>query len=308
MPSIRACHWLILLVLALDGVLLAVGQVSVNPPPPVFFGAVALGAFAALPLWNRASARSAAAAVAAVECLTASFAVALFTHLWMAAPRPDIDGVLADLDFLLGFDWRATTSLMLTIDPRGVLAVIYLAILPLVPLIPAILHLLGKSAAAEAYRRVYMLSLLACGAIWAFFFSQGPYFHLRELGIPVPGPTIVGAEAYRIAALWRAGDLSQVDVTRFAGLIGFPSFHAAMAILICYGLCQLKAGVLVALPLTVLVLVATVTEGGHNVVDVIAGAGLTLTLLAACEGRFTVRRPAARASAARGRAGPGIPA
>lgn len=310
MPSIRACQWLIFLVLALDGYLLAVGPVTVDRPPPTFFGAVALGLLASLPLWDRVLRRSpvAAAAVAAIECLTASFAVALFTHLWMSVPRPEIDGVLAAMDTMLGFDWSTTNSLMLAIDPRGFLAFVYLGILSLVPLSPAVLHLIGKSAAAEAYRRVYVLSLLACGATWAIFFSQGPYYHLRENGIEVAGPTVVGADAYRVAALWRAGEASVVDVTRLSGFIGFPSFHAVMAILICYGLCQLKSGVLVALPLTVVVLVATVTEGGHNVVDVIAGAGMTLALLAACEGRFALRRPTSQKRTARGHAGPGIPA
>lgn len=64
------------------------------------------------------------------------------------------------------------------------------------------------------------------------------------------------------------------------GLIGFPSFHAVLALLVTWYASSLKRYVFVpVLALNFLVLLSTPIQGGHHVVDVLAGfavAGISI--------------------------------
>jgi membrane-associated phospholipid phosphatase len=72
----------------------------------------------------------------------------------------------------------------------------------------------------------------------------------------------------------RNGRLGRVDLAHTDGLITFPSMHAVLALLVCLALWQYRRWRVPLMFFTILMLVATVSEGGHYLVDVLGGAAL----------------------------------
>jgi membrane-associated phospholipid phosphatase len=62
-----------------------------------------------------------------------------------------------------------------------------------------------------------------------------------------------------------------ISPTSAKGLIGFPSFHAVMALFVVWYARELRYVRWFVLALNTAVLVATPIQGGHHVVDVLAG-------------------------------------
>ena len=84
------------------------------------------------------------------------------------------------------------------------------------------------------------------------------------------------------------------------GLIGFPSFHAVLALLVTWYVRDLKYVRWPVLGLNLVILIATPIQGGHHVIDVVAGfavAALSVVLAEkvmalAARGRIPVFSPA----------------
>jgi membrane-associated phospholipid phosphatase len=73
---------------------------------------------------------------------------------------------------------------------------------------------------------------------------------------------------------YRSGALNTVDIHHFDGVVTFPSFHAAMALMTAYAFRDVRW---LFGPICIwsgLTLLATMPIGGHYAVDVVAGAGV----------------------------------
>jgi PAP2 superfamily len=70
------------------------------------------------------------------------------------------------------------------------------------------------------------------------------------------------------------------DFDRIVGLVAFPSFHAGAAVLLAVATRGLRYLWLPFLVFNVLVLIGTVTEGGHNFADVISGCAIAVAAVA----------------------------
>ena len=78
----------------------------------------------------------------------------------------------------------------------------------------------------------------------------------------------------------RHGVDSVMDYHNIIGLVSFPSFHAGAAVLLASATRNLGWFSLPFLVFNALVLVGTVTEGGHNLTDVIAGGVISIAAIA----------------------------
>jgi membrane-associated phospholipid phosphatase len=67
-----------------------------------------------------------------------------------------------------------------------------------------------------------------------------------------------------------------VDISNVQGLVSMPSFHTALAVLFTYWLRKLRPLFYIAIPLNVIMILSTPTEGGHYLADVIAGLFLSV--------------------------------
>ncbi|MDJ1159486.1 phosphatase PAP2 family protein [Chelatococcus sp. SYSU_G07232] len=62
------------------------------------------------------------------------------------------------------------------------------------------------------------------------------------------------------------------DLRKVEGIVTFPPFHTVLAILTAYACRDVRPLFVAAVLLNALVIVSTLPEGGHHLVDIMAGA------------------------------------
>jgi membrane-associated phospholipid phosphatase len=120
----------------------------------------------------------------------------------------------------------------------------------------------------------------------AVFIAQGAIeYHVGATPAYVPQ---TGVHQAHIIRDLRAGTLDWVDPARLAGLLTFPSFHAASAVLFIWGAWPIRwlRGPMLAVNLAMLA--ATPIEGGHYLVDIFGGMAMAALGIASL--RFTRAR------------------
>ncbi len=60
------------------------------------------------------------------------------------------------------------------------------------------------------------------------------------------------------------------------GLVGFPSFHTVMALMALFALWPYRIARFVLVPVSLLLLPGILAHGGHNLMDVLAGAAIAV--------------------------------
>jgi len=203
--------------------------------------------------------------------MSAGFSVLNYLLLTVAGHR--IDAPLALLDRAIGVDWPALMALAAQ-HPfvAAAMQLAYISVLPQLALLVAVLGLFGR------HERIYALCLcLTAGAalcifVWTLAPSFGA-FSVYSLPASVAHRlplALDGHYANTLVGLLAHGP-GRISPTDAKGLIGFPSFHAAMALFVVWHARELAVVRWFALALNALVLVATPIQGGHHVVDVIGG-------------------------------------
>lgn len=203
--------------------------------------------------------------------MSAAFSVLNFFLLTVAGPR--IDGSLATLDRALGVDWPALMAFVAQYPlVNMVFQLVYISVLPQIALLVVALGLKGES------RRIYELCLAVsiaaaiAMAIWTIAPSFGA-FSVYDLPPAVSGKLMLALDsryAHDLVQLLAHGP-GRIAPDSAKGLIGFPSYHAVLALLVVWYAREIPVLRWGALALNTVVLVATPIQGGHHVVDVLAG-------------------------------------
>lgn len=202
--------------------------------------------------------------------MSASFSMLNYLLLTVAGPR--IDAPLAALDRAMGVDWPA----MMNVAARHPLvsAALQLAYISVLPQIAVLVTMLGWQG---QHQNIYALclSLTAGAAISIFVWTLVPSFgafSVYELPASVSRlPLALDAQYAKDLMGLLAHGPGRISPTSAKGLIGFPSFHAVMALFVVWYARELKIVRWLILALNAAVLVATPIQGGHHVVDVLAG-------------------------------------
>jgi membrane-associated phospholipid phosphatase len=211
------------------------------------------------------------------------------TYVAAAANLPIQDANLARLDQLLGLDWRAYYRFL---QERPVLtSYVYIGYAMITwPAIgvPLLLASTRHYLRLQQFILACILTLVATALISSLVPAIGTY---SEYGI---APDVPGfrASGYLVQLhelpLIRDGSLRKLDFNTMDGIITFPSFHAAAAVLSLWAFWVVWWMRPLALIANVGMLLATPLVGGHYFVDVIAGAALAVLAIAAA-GRVGVR-------------------
>lgn len=205
---------------------------------------------------------------------SASFSVMNYLLLTVAHTR--IDAFLAHVDVMLGVDWPAMMRAV-ALHPLSnlILHVTYISVLPQLALV--ILCLGWMENAAEIHRFCLALAIGAaiCIAFWTAFPSFGAF---SVYDLPSALSSRLNLElntqyARELEALLSKGP-GYITPHELRGLIGFPSYHAAMAMLAVWYARSLRYLCWPLLAWNLVVLVATPVHGGHHVIDVLAGIGV----------------------------------
>ena len=203
-------------------------------------------------------------------CLSA--AASLLNYFLLTAHGPRIDAALAAADRALGFDWVGVMTAMAghpsfnQPDSSGINIV-----LPEIALMTVIVGWRGN--ADKTYR--FCLAVAAGALISIAVWAPAPSFGAMSVyGLP---PDIARAVQVSVdseygkalAAMLRSGPgfIAPADAR---GLIGFPSYHGALALIVAWYARSLPRLFWPLLVVNSLVLVATPMQGGHHLVDVLA--------------------------------------
>lgn len=214
--------------------------------------------------------------------------------LTVAGPRSDF--FLAQADRALGFDWPAL-MLWVAAHPaiNAVLHVAYESSLSQIALLVVCLAWTARPRAIYSLCIALAVAGMAAVAIWTIAPSFGAFSVYRlPQSVAVHMPLALdGKYADQLVALLQHGP-ERIAPDQLRGLIGFPSFHSVLAILVMWYAWPLRYLRWPALVLNVLVLLSTPVQGGHHLVDVFGGLALAAASIALAE-RIT-RLPARRAS------------
>ncbi len=211
--------------------------------------------------------------------LTAFTIVAeLLSYALASAGGPLWDARLYAADRSLGLDWRAYLGF---VDARPWLGtafhLAYLSLFPQIVLTVLGLGLAGKARALQAFAAALMLSCLVCLIVSALMpaFANFVYLGLTPADFPNLRPA---ASFVHVAALegLRSGAITALSLRDSQGIITFPSFHAALAVIFALSVRRVRGVRWLSLGLNALVVLATPIDGGHYFVDVLAGVAIAL--------------------------------
>lgn len=206
----------------------------------------------------------------------------IFSHLGMTLNMPLADGLLQSWDNALGFDWNGYAGVMASHGwSRAVLALAYNAFFGV-----ALGAIIVGAISVGRYDRVEELAFIAltsgfiCVSIAALLPAEDAWNtvaspHMKALTGAWPGPWLG-----QFRALRGSGPVV-IDTGTMEGLATFPSFHTCLAIMIIW--CS-RGRWFTLLPGTVFglaVLAATPIFGGHYGVDLLGGAAVMASVIAA---------------------------
>jgi membrane-associated phospholipid phosphatase len=202
---------------------------------------------------------------------SASLSVLNYFLITIAGHR--IDGVLAQVDRALGVDWPALMAFVAAHPAVNLLLrLAYITVLPQVALLVIVLGCRGYAEQIYEFCLALAIAAIITVAFWAAFPSFGA-FSVYDLPASVAHrlhPELGPIYARDLADLLRNGP-GRIAPDQAKGLIGFPSFHAAMAVLVTWYARPLRYLGWPLLVWNLVVLVATPVHGGHFVIDVVAG-------------------------------------
>jgi PAP2 superfamily len=204
------------------------------------------------------------------------------TYILASANLPMQDANLARLDQLLGLDWRSYYRFIY--ERPALVPYVYLGYAMITwPTfgVPIVLGLTKHYFRLQQFTLACMLTVVATALISSLLPAVGTFY---EYGIS-PDLPVFRASGYLIQLhelpLVRDGSLRVLDFKNLGGIITFPSFHAAAAVLALWafwGVWWMRPLALIA---NVGMLLATPLVGGHYFVDVFAGIALAMLAIAA---------------------------
>lgn len=186
-------------------------------------------------------------------------------YIVFAMSFPLADEAFQRADAALGFDWIGYSS-WLAQHPTLDVVLHYAYSSPLVQMLAVFLvHCMRRSDDG-------------CGEfIWCFMITL---LIVNVVALPFPAlgyPGGIGQHHIDVLVAARNGTVSGL-----AGIVTFPSFHAAVGVLFMYAMRAVKPLLVISVPLNALLVLATPPIGGHYLVDVVAGlviAGVAIALV-----------------------------
>ncbi len=179
------------------------------------------------------------------------------TYVLGVEGRPFQTALLRRMDAAMGFSWPVWSS-WVAAHPflNAVLASIYAMHLGATAFTVGILALRTVDGATRFLRAFFLaFAAVALGELLLPAFTNTPN---------------APSNAVRLAL--RDGSFSALDLSHTVGLVCFPSMHAVLGVLVPLALWRFRAWRIPLVVYGVGMCVATISEGGHHLVDVLSGA------------------------------------
>jgi membrane-associated phospholipid phosphatase len=277
LPGDESYRWLIVAALAVtDLILLPAFGIAVDWSSGVeraetlallLLGAIACrGARRRLAKYRRALFAAEDFCRAALQLASLTLVVAPFTYAVAGFGLPLIDDQLAAADRALGFDWTAFRDWVASRPLlHDALSTAYFTPFNQCVVLMALSALWQPGRRAGELIWAYLIALLICSAF----------------SIVLPALSMGGevASYQPLLLAFRQGAPPVLDWDRLEGIVSFPSFHAALAVIFIWAARHRLWALIPAVPLNTLMLLATPPIGGHYLVDSIAGIVVALVAI-----------------------------
>jgi membrane-associated phospholipid phosphatase len=199
----------------------------------------------------------------------------MLTYAASAIGLPYRDAELHAIDRWLGFDRRSFVAFVESYPAlHEGLGIAYSSIMPQMLVIPLVLVLTGQLPRLQRFVLAFGIALVVTSLGHVFVPAAGAYVHvdlgaLQQMALPADVYT-----PYRTLEAVRSGAVSVIRLDSVEGLIAFPSFHTANAILLAWAMWKSRYFRLPALLLNGAMILSTPIGGAHYVVDLLAGAAV----------------------------------
>lgn len=190
------------------------------------------------------------------------------------------DAALARVDGALHFDWTGWYRVVAAhawLQRLGAMAYAAIYVSPMLLIGYFAAH--QRRAEARRFLGTFWLAVVLTLALFPLFPAEGPLAYLWHGPIPYM-PTSALYQQELITAL-RAHRVTDIDLGALRGLVCAPSFHTASAVVFITAAWPIPRLRWVILPLNLAMLLATPVEGTHYLTDMIIGALVAVTAVAA---------------------------
>jgi PAP2 superfamily len=205
-----------------------------------------------------------------IQLIVALKALTPLTYIAAAFGYPLVDIALTKLDAILfGFDWNVEANWVANhpaldwLLRRAYYSLYYQG---------ALVFLVGSvNRPGDRNGEIiwqFCISLVLTCAIFVFTPALGHAAH-------------IGTGWMQTLMMIRNGEWADFDFSHVEGIISFPSFHTTLAILLVYAVRHHRWLLAVLVPLNMLLIVATLSVGGHYLVDLPAGAAVAFISIVA---------------------------
>ena len=209
----------------------------------------------------------------------------VLSYLAVRNNAPLWDETFVRWDKALGFDWMA--AMHLVDSSRIAVGILFIAYGSLIPQIVFLICALGFMQKLEDLRTV-MLAAMLCGAVCIFIsaFMPAVAYPIHYGVTPTTFENVVPWAGFiKLGDFMslRDGTIARLDFANMQGLITFPSYHAGLSAVTFWGFYRTGINWLrvPGMTLAFLTIVSTPIDGGHYLVDVIAGLAITVVALIA---------------------------
>lgn len=222
----------------------------------------------------------------AVNLIMMTFWAILVTNLYLLPmhilARRDVgwsDALLARMDAAVGLEVPDVLRLMERMPAVAqVLGIAYNLLIFMVMLAVMVPPMCGRMDKAKEYAIACLTAAFISMPVFAVFQAIGPS--------SIYGHPLCPAQesAARVLLALRSDAPFEIDLTNHEGLIYFPSFHTILAILTAVALWPFRYTRWPSAIIALLIVLSTVTAGGHYISDILSGLVVTGLSLAAARG------------------------
>jgi membrane-associated phospholipid phosphatase len=202
------------------------------------------------------------------------------TYVAAAANLPMQDAALDAIDRALGLDWMAWFNFFAERHSLLFATVLGYSMIgwPIIG-IPIALGWTQRYLRLQQFTLAFLIALAITTAISIFTPAMGTYDYFRFM----PQPDVFTPGAYlgqlRDLPAVRDGTLRHLSLDILSGIVTFPSFHAAAAVLYLWALWPVRWIGSFAAVTNVAMLIATPICGGHYFIDVAGGIAVAVTAI-----------------------------
>jgi membrane-associated phospholipid phosphatase len=222
-------------------------------------------------------------AISMIYIISLTNNAAIYSYLLTSMNLPLLDSEFAAIDANMGFDWAAFLS-WINMHPNigWALTWAYRSTMPQILFLLLLLGFTQRKERLAEFLSLYTITMLMIVTLAGFLPAEGAYAYHS------PATETYG-NLNPMAGMWhheqyidlRNGALRIIDISKIEGLVTFPSFHTALAIITAYCARDFRVVFLVAIALNLMVIISTLTEGGHYLIDVLVAGIFTICVILA---------------------------